>query len=132
MVDMEPLASWRQVPGTTRTDLLAAIVRGGRIVDGALAGGDAAEFCALAAEHGVLPLVADRLAGCGDVPADLRVMLREHARSAALADLVRESELKTVLAALQHAGLSVLLIKGGQLAYSHYPRPDLRPREDTD
>jgi hypothetical protein len=33
---------------------------------------------------------------------------------------------------LEQAGLSVILLKGGALAYTHYPEPHLRVRVDTD
>ena len=118
-------------PGVT-TDLLAAVVRGDPVDDRVLAEYDPEEFCRHAARHDVLPLVAYQLAGRDGVPAPLRSMLRQRANEAVVADLLRESELKLALAELGKAGVSPLIIKGGQLAFSHYPRPDLRPREDTD
>src|SRR5207248_2136819 len=61
-----------------------------------------------------------------------RVVLQNAAEAAVATDLLRESELKPLVAALDAAGVAVLFIKGSHLAYSHYPRPDLRPRIDTD
>jgi hypothetical protein len=47
-------------------------------------------------------------------------------------DLLREQGIREVMAALGRAAVPALLFKGTQLAYTHYPRPDLRPRLDTD
>jgi hypothetical protein len=47
-------------------------------------------------------------------------------------DLQREAELRALLEALERAAVPALLLKGAQLAYSVYARPDLRPRADTD
>jgi len=80
----------------------------------------------------VLALVAARLTDRDDVPVDLQSLMRKRVQQAAVRDMLRESDLKAALGALDHAGINALLIKGGQLAYSHYPRPDLRPREDSD
>jgi putative nucleotidyltransferase-like protein len=51
-------------------------------------------------------------------------------RAAAALDAAREPELRSVIAALAEA--TPVLIKGAALAYTHYQRPELRPREDTD
>jgi hypothetical protein len=97
-----------------------------------LANIDLGVFVEEADYHGVLPLVAERIAGRTDVPALLRALLCERAQAAVAADLARETELRRVVGALGAAGIRPLLFKGSQLAYSHYPRPDLRPRIDTD
>jgi hypothetical protein len=47
-------------------------------------------------------------------------------------DMFREADLRDVLAHLDAAGVRPLMMKGGELAYTHYARPDLRPRVDTD
>jgi hypothetical protein len=113
-------------------NLLTSLVRG-HAVDGArLAAFDPDDFCARAAYHGVLPLVADRLARARDLPDGLARALREEARAAVAADLVRGEALRTALTALDDAGVRPLLLKGEQLAYRWYERPDLRPRLDTD
>jgi len=80
----------------------------------------------------VLPLVAERVAGRRGLPADLAEAVRVEARRAAAVDLVREAELRLVLETLSAASVAPLLMKGAQLAYTHYARPDLRPRLDTD
>jgi len=53
-------------------------------------------------------------------------------RAEAAVDVLRERELRAVLPALAAAGVRPILIKGAALAYSHYPRPELRLRQDTD
>jgi Uncharacterised nucleotidyltransferase len=78
---------------------------------------------AVAREEGVHLLLADRL----HVPA-----LDDDRRAAAAIGAAREVELRTVLAALAEAGARPILIKGAALAYTHYRRPELRPRDDTD
>ena len=120
-------------------DLLARIVRGDIIDPELLSGIDPELLTAQAEQHGVLPLVAERLAGhrgfgAGDVeaPAPLRSLLRAKADAAAVADLFAEVELSRVLAEFDAAGIGALVFKGSQLAFSHYPRPDLRPRIDSD
>jgi hypothetical protein len=51
-------------------------------------------------------------------------------RAAAALDAAREPELRSVIAVL--ADVKPVLIKGAALAYTHYERSELRPREDTD
>ena len=116
----------------TDIELLAAILRGDRDIAASLSGVDAEALCRGAAEHGVLPLVADRLAQasmsrrrCGRCCAD-------GATTALVMDLARVAELKQLLRALASGGVSPLLLKGAHLAFSHYARPYLRPKPDTD
>jgi hypothetical protein len=113
-------------------DLLAAIVRGERPPAGALARFDADTLRETASHHGLLPLLAERLDRTADVRADIRAMLSLASLEAVAADLMCERELRRCLAALERAGVRPLVVKGGQLSYTHYPRPDLRPRVDTD
>lgn len=47
-------------------------------------------------------------------------------------DLVRREELNRVLAALTGSNIAPLILKGGALAYTHYPSPGVRPRCDVD
>jgi hypothetical protein len=110
-----------------------AMVRGGADRGAAGPGGlDAAVLCDLAERQGVLPLLADRLRAEGGLPADAMAVVRARASRSAGADLIREVELRGLVAALAAAGVPPLLIKGAHLAYACYPRPDLRPRADTD
>ena len=78
---------------------------------------------ALAHVEGVHLLLADRLS----MPS-LTVELRH----SAVIDALRARELRTVLAALHESGVRPVLIKGAALAYTHYDRPELRPRIDVD
>src|SRR5437870_7520073 len=116
----------------TDIELLAAIVRGDRDIVASLSSVDAEAFCRRAAEHGVLPLVAERLAHGEYVPAALRTLLRTRETDAIVLDLARVAELKQLLRALARGGVLPLLLKGAHLAYSHYARPYLRPKSDTD
>lgn len=76
-----------------------------------------------AREHRVHLLLAGRLPD-PELTADLR--------DAAALEAAREVELRGVIAALAAAGVRAVLIKGAALAHTHYPRPELRPRLDTD
>ncbi len=82
-----------------------------------------AEVIQAAREDGVVLLLADR------------VQLTQFAgeqRRATVIEAVRARELRSVLATLHDAGVRPVLVKGAALAYTHYPRPELRPRSDTD
>ena len=119
----------------TRTeiaDALAVLVGGGPVSDDIWSGLDVDGFCSAAERDGVAPLVAARLAGLEGAPVPLRARMRELAHHQIAVDLVKERELCRVLAGLDHAGVRALLMKGAHLAYTHYPRPDLRPRLDAD
>lgn len=111
--------------------LLAAILRG------AVAAPDierhgATVLHAAAEAHDIIPLVAERLQQVSGLSHEIRAAFEAEAHRATAADLGREVELRRLLAALSAAGIDALLIKGSHLAYSHYPRPDLRARIDTD
>lgn len=82
--------------------------------------------------HGVLPLVADALLAGPRLPPALAHALRHAAQRAVVDDLVQASELRRVLDAMAAHDVRTVLMKGAQLAHSHYVRPDLRPRTDTD
>lgn len=73
--------------------------------------------------EGVHLLLADRLR----LPA-----FAGELRGAAVLEAVREHELRAVLAGAADAGVRLILIKGAALARTHYSRPELRPRSDTD
>lgn len=68
-------------------------------------------------------LLADRL----QLPS-----LDRELRDAAVLEAVRAHELRAVLAGLTAAGVRPILLKGASLARTHYSRPELRPRSDTD
>jgi hypothetical protein len=112
--------------------LLARILRGDTTNVDAMSDAGHDALCAHALEQGVLPLVCARLASVASAPLPLLAKLRRAAAADAAGDLAREQELRLLLAGLADAGVEPLVIKGAQLAYTLYPRPDLRPRVDTD
>jgi hypothetical protein len=112
-------------------NLLVGILRGD-LAAGVLDRVDPAALARVAVQHGVLPMISERLAALRPVPEPLRQYLRREAGRHAAMDLLREAELRPLLTALSRAPVAALLMKGAQLAYSHYSRPDLRPRVDTD
>jgi Uncharacterised nucleotidyltransferase len=81
------------------------------------------DLLACARANRVHLLLADRT-GIAPLQADLR--------AAIVVEAARERELRQVLAALAGAGIRPVLLKGVVLARTHYPRPELRPRTDTD
>ena len=81
------------------------------------------DVLAVARVEGVHLLLADRLR----LPA-----FAGELREAAVVEDVRAHELRAVLAAMTAAGVRPILLKGAALARTHYPRPELRPRSDTD
>jgi hypothetical protein len=88
-----------------------------------------------AARHRVAPLLVWQLDASGEWrfwPLPLRTRLGQIARAEAALEIARRSELRRVLAAFAAARIPVILFKGAALAYSRYPEPWLRPREDTD
>lgn len=113
-------------------DLLAAIVRDDRRAFALLAACDPQALGRLADEQGVLPLVAQRLAADPGMPAGLRQYAADESRRHLALDMVWEAALRIVIDALHHAGVSPILMKGEALARTHYERPDLRARVDTD
>jgi hypothetical protein len=123
--------------GTAMMALLARLIRGEGSGDSPGASGSPVpeDVVASALRHGVLPLAYEGL-GVPRHPDDglnaLRRALAGLARTEAAVDAIRGAACRDLLHALHHAGLSVLVFKGGALAFSHYPRPDLRPRDDTD
>jgi hypothetical protein len=82
-----------------------------------------ADVLAAARVEGVHLLLADRLR----LPS-----LAGELRAAAVIEALRAHELRAVLAGMAAAGVRPVLLKGAPLAHTHYPRPELRPRSDTD
>src|SRR3954447_14768707 len=68
-------------------------------------------------------LLAARQPGC-DLAGEMR--------DAVALEAAREVDVQLVIEALAAAGIRAVLIKGAALAYTHYSRPELRPRVDTD
>jgi hypothetical protein len=126
------LAASRGLSEHERVELLAALIAGRETAREAWGRLIPDDLWRTAMRHGVAALAADALAACDAVPGRLRTGAREISRREIALDLVRESELRRMLAAFGDAKLPVLLLKGALLAYTHYRRPDLRPRLDTD
>jgi hypothetical protein len=113
------------------TGLISAVLRGEDVPEHVLARADVEDWSEAAERHGVLPLLAERLQGSA-APEELQRRLRQTAHGRLAEDMALEAGLRALLAALDAAGIPALLMKGTPLAYTHYARPDLRPRLDTD
>jgi hypothetical protein len=84
-----------------------------------------------AIDHGVAALLATT-AAIDAWPEKVRRALREVRRDDAVLEALRRRMLQQVIAAFAAGGIPCLVIKGAQLAYTHYAHPWLRPRSDTD
>jgi hypothetical protein len=85
--------------------------------------------------HRLAPLAWHTLTTSGHAaawPAAIQLTLRRASAAQALVSDLLDAELRRVVAAAGDAGVRTLLIKGAALAYTHYPRPHLRPRSDSD
>jgi hypothetical protein len=92
-------------------------------------------FLAAATLHRLRPMLGFRLRASGELPSwptHLREALADAERAEAALEIVRRRELCRLLHAFAAAGVDVLLLKGAAVAYTIYPEPWLRPREDTD
>jgi hypothetical protein len=61
-----------------------------------------------------------------------RKLLEDCVRQAAARDMSASRDVSFLFEAASHGGLDLLVLKGAALAYTHYPRPYLRPRNDLD
>ena len=113
-------------------DCLASLLRGEPFNAVAITTHGVSRLIAAANTHDVLALVAEALITDLTTPPEVRTPFRTESQKLAAADLAAEVELRRVLKRLNEAGVQTLLIKGSHLAYSHYARPDLRARKDTD
>src|SRR3974390_727344 len=82
-----------------------------------------AEVIQAARRDGVCLLIAYRLRLPG---------YAEEFRQAVVLEAIRARELRAVLGVLCDKGVRPVLLKGAALAYTHYARPELRTRSDTD
>jgi len=85
--------------------------------------------------HGISGLMTARLgdrADRGSIDAETLAALRRVAARSVVRELVLKDELGRVLSAAHDRGLVPLLLKGTALAYSVYPEPALRARNDVD
>jgi hypothetical protein len=116
--------------------LVAAALRGARPAAVPLASATVqAEFLQFTRRHCVQPILYARLRHRADWecwPQLVRETLVREARRQAAVDACREAVVKEALAELVACGVAPLVIKGTALAYSHYPQPACRPRDDTD
>lgn len=112
--------------------LLASILRGDVVSRAAISQWDPQSLYGAACEHDVLPLVADRLGRLQAATTPPWRVFHEDASRAVVMDMARELELQRLLKGLEAGGVETVLMKGSHLAYSHYLRPDLRSRIDTD
>ncbi len=97
--------------------------------------GSSGVFLGVARQHGVTPLLDSKFTDGtlkGAWPESIRQACHADALTQAMHELAQRGELARVLAVLAGAGITPLILKGAGLAYSHYPRPGLRPRSDTD
>jgi hypothetical protein len=111
--------------------LLASAIRGDAVpwphtADAAFA----AALLQAANEHGVAALLTG--AAIQSWPDDVQQALRETRRGDAVIEALRRQALQQLAAAFAERDIQCLVIKGAQLAYTHYPQPWLRPRVDTD
>lgn len=84
-----------------------------------------------AVAEGVAPLLSNTPALTG-WPDAVRRALREALLAEVARDTLIQPRLQELVWALETAAVRSLLIKGAQLAHTHYPHPWLRPRADTD
>ena len=93
------------------------------------------ELLALCDREDLRGLLFSRIAAsrnCADWPAGIRDNLAQDTRDETAREMLRRSELSTVLCALAAAGVRAIVIKGTALAYTLYETPIARPRLDTD
>jgi hypothetical protein len=112
-------------------NLVGAILRGDPGCVETLAGADPRAFIDEVKRQGMLPVVADRIA-TWPVAGPWLAELQAEASGFVAADLLRERELRRALDALAARRVRAVVFKGAALAYTHYARPDLRPRDDSD
>ena len=84
---------------------------------------------------GLAPYLIARLERVGlwdQVPGEVRDQLTAVRRANGMAHLLRLRALRGALAALDNAGIPVVVLKGMALAYLVYSEPTLRPMQDVD
>jgi hypothetical protein len=112
-------------------DVICDILRN---VDGDATSRVSSKTLAVANEHGLLPLVAQRLTeDAADLLSDeLLGLVRWVNRTSAAAEMLLTSTTRSLLEHLAKAEIPCLLLKGTALAHRYYPEPRLRPRTDVD
>ena len=92
---------------------------------------DHAGFLGAAKRHGLVPL-ANRLVQASSCTAEVKRAFRTHAFWYAVRSAQMESQLGRIVAALNTAGVPVIVLKGAALARTLYPSSVLRPYGDLD
>ncbi len=132
--DLPDLARYRPLagPGERVTAGFARLLRH-EPVGWAELGLEPGRFLDACVDADLVGLVHDSLArNSRGWPAAARTRLARLARAAVGTELLQGREAARALEALGAAGIPTLLFKGTALAYTGYPRPSLRPRNDTD
>ncbi len=102
-------------------------------VQSTIAGGlDADRLLALAAGHGLVPLLHHHLGATGELPEPAHERLRVAARESAMLNMALYAELHRLLDALDAAAIPVVPYKGPALAVSLYGNIALREFRDLD
>ena len=124
----------QSLPGRDEVDhLIVALLRE---EDPDWPGGDvgaiATSLCIRSRQHGVVSLMAGRLASRNDWPIEVREALQLEAISTSFWELRHQEILAETISMMRSRAIEPVLFKGTALAYSHYPSPHLRRRGDTD
>ena len=122
-------------PGIATVSWMAAALIGEPLAIDRLVEIDSEQLVQLVIDHGVASLLHHVLSQSGSgsgCSTQLRELLTRPARQNIALDMLRLHDLGPLLTQLDDAGIRYLLIKGTGLAFTHYQRPYLRERCDTD
>ena len=111
---------------------LCRVLASGRVSEGGSLTPDVLQRARIERVHLLLAHLAAEGGASTGVPPDAAAALAQELRIAAVLDAARTRELSRVLGALEAAACGPLVFKGAALAHTHYGRPWLRPRVDTD
>lgn len=120
MSQLEPVLS-----AETLFDRLCGILLG----DGEPSARQLGQLTALADQHCVLGLLHER---CMSKNIPEHQTLTDRALHAAALQIRKDQQLQGVIDSFASNGVPSLVFKGAALAHSHYPRPELRERDDSD
>jgi hypothetical protein len=119
-------------PVSDRVGAVTALILG-RAAPWRALGATVGEVLETCETHDVTNLLHERLRRSGELwPTDVLDALERAARAATAREILRRKQIATAIAALHHAGVTPVLLKGTALAYTIYPEPAARPRGDTD
>jgi hypothetical protein len=122
-------------PGSSAKTWIASALLAESHTVGGLKKSDFEQIVQSAIDNGVAQLlhhVLSRSESWSEFPASFRESLTRPVRQSMAYDMVREQDLGPLLGQLHEAGIRYLLLKGAGLAFTHYERPFLRERCDTD